>query len=63
MVFLVRAISTEPSGAMAPRKAWGMITSRMDWPKVRPMARAASAWPRSTVLTPDRRASQTKAAW
>ena len=63
VVFLVRAMSTEPSGAMAPRNACGRITSRIDWANVRPMERAASAWPRSTVLTPDRSASHTKAAW
>ena len=63
VVFLVRAMSTEPSGAMAPRNAWGRITSRSDWPKVSPIERAASAWPAGTVFTPERRASQTKAAW
>ena len=33
-----------------------------DWPKVSPTARAASAWPVPTLLTPERTASQTNAA-
>ena len=43
VVFLVSAMSTEPSGATAPRKACGRMTSRRLWPKVRPIERAASA--------------------
>ncbi len=31
------------------------------WPNVRPIARAASAWPSGTALTPERTASQTNA--
>ena len=43
VVFFVRAMRTEPSGAIEPRKACGRITSRSDWPNVSPMERAASA--------------------
>ena len=42
------------------RKAWGRTTSRIEPAKVRPMERAASAWPSGTELMPDRIASQTK---
>ena len=45
MVFLVSAISMLPSGAMAPRNACGSTTWRSVWLKVRPIERAASAWP------------------
>ena len=63
VVFLMSAISTEPRGAMAPRKAWGSSTSVSDWLKLSPIERAASACPVGMVLTPLRRASQTNAAW
>ncbi len=63
VVFFVRAMRTDPSGAMAPRKAWGRITSRRLWVKVSPIERAASAWPSGTVFIPLRSASQTNAAW
>jgi hypothetical protein len=43
VVFFVKAMSTEPSGAIEPRKACGRITLRRLWVKVRPMERAASA--------------------
>src|SRR4029453_7319986 len=62
-VFLVRAMTTLISGGITVRKAWGRTISRSDWVKVRPMARAASAWPTPTALMPDRTASQKKAAW
>jgi urease alpha subunit len=62
-VFLVRAMTTLMSGGTTVRKAWGRTTSRSDWVKVRPMERAASAWPTPTALMPDRTASQKKAAW
>ena len=63
VVFLMRAMRVDPSGAMEPRNACGRRTSRRVWAKVRPIARAASAWPAGMVLTPLRRASQTNAAW
>src|SRR4029453_15885805 len=62
-VFLVRAMTTLISGGTTVRKAWGRTTSRSDWVKVRPMERAASAWPTPTALMPDRTAPQKKAAW
>src|SRR5690606_15243426 len=43
VVFFVIAIITLPSGAMTDRAACGRITSRSDWKKVSPIARAASA--------------------
>ena len=43
VVFLVKAMSTLPSGAIAPRNAWGRITWDSERPNGRPMARAASA--------------------
>ncbi len=45
VVFLVSAIKTLPSGAMAPRKACGRITLESVLVKSSPIARAASAWP------------------
>ena len=42
-VFLTIAIQTLPSGGTTVRKACGSTTSRRLWPKVRPIARAASA--------------------
>ena len=63
VVFLMRAMSVEPRGAIAPRKAWGRSTSRIDCAKVSPIEREASAWPSGMVLTPLRIASQTNAAW
>jgi hypothetical protein len=62
-LFLIRAMTTLISGGITVRKAWGRITSWSDCPKVRPMERAASAWPTPTALMPDRTASQKKAAW
>ena len=61
--FLVRAMSTLPSGATDPRNACGRMISRAAGQNDSPIARAASAWPTGTVLTPERSASQTKAAW
>ena len=63
MVFLVSAIRVLPSGATAPRNACGRMTWRSVWVKVRPIERAASAWPVGTVLMPQRSDSQTNAAW
>jgi hypothetical protein len=60
--FLIMAMMTLPSGGTTLRSAWGMTTKRSDWVKVRPMERAASAWPGETELIPLRTASQTKAA-
>ena len=59
--FLNMAIWTLPSGGTAERNAWGSTISRMVWLKVRPIARAASAWPAGTALMPDRSASHTNA--
>ena len=61
--FLMSAISTLPSGATAPRNACGRITRRAAGQNPRPIARAASACPTGTVLTPERSASHTNAAW
>src|SRR5918994_4505417 len=58
-VFLVRAMTTLISGGTTVRKAWGRTTSRIDWVKVRPMERAASAWPPDGVdARPDRLAEE-----
>ena len=62
VVFFARAMSVLPSGAIAPRKACGRMISRIVAPNPSPIARAASACPAGTVLTPERSASQTKAA-
>ena len=62
VVFLVNAIITLPSGAIAPRNACGRTTLVSVGMKLRPMARAASACPCGTVLMPLRMASATKAA-
>ena len=63
VVFLIKAMRVDPSGAIDPRNACGSSTSFSDWPNVSPMERAASAWPAGIVLTPLRSASQTNAAW
>ena len=60
-VFLSSAIRALASGGTEARKAWGSTTSRITPLKGRPIARAASAWPSGTALTPERIASQTKA--
>ena len=54
VVFLVSAMSTDPSGATAPRKACGRIhpAPATLGPGRSPIHRAASAWPAGTVLTP-----------
>src|SRR5699024_5024586 len=62
VVFLISAMKVFPKGAMAPRKACGMMTSRAVGRKDSPIARAASACPRSTVLTPERSDSHTNEA-
>ncbi|CAM5267370.1 hypothetical protein SVIOM342S_07998 [Streptomyces violaceorubidus] len=59
VVFLISAISTFASGTTDERNACGRTTSRSTWPKLRPRARAASAWPTGTVLMPERSASHT----
>ena len=56
------AMTTLPSGGTTVRSACGMTTSDSVCPKVRPMERAASAWPAGTALMPERIASQTKPA-
>ncbi len=60
-VFLMSATNSEPSGATTVRNAWGSTMVAMTWVKVRPRARAASAWPAATLLIPLRTASATKA--
>ena len=62
VVFLVSAISTLASGAITARNACGSTMMRRFWVNVRPIARAASAWPAGTVLMPERIASQTNVA-
>ena len=62
VVFLVNAISTEPSGMSTDRKACGNRIIRRFWPKVKPSERAASAWPSGTVFTPERTVSHTNDA-
>lgn len=59
--FLASAISVEPTGAITDRNACGSTTAERVWPKVIPRLRAASPWPRGTVLMPERSASQMKA--
>jgi hypothetical protein len=61
-LFFTMAMNTLPKGGITVRKAWGRTTSRSDCPKVRPIARDASACPAETALMPDRTASQTNAA-
>jgi len=60
-VFLARAMMTSMRGGITVGTACGKITSASDWPKVRPIARAASACPTPTELIPERGASLTKA--
>ena len=55
-------MKTLTSGCTIDRNACGRIDEPQHWVKVRPIARAASAWPTGTVLMPARIASQTKAA-
>jgi hypothetical protein len=62
VVFLVNAISTDPSGMITARKACGSKMIRRFWPNVSPRERAASAWPMGMVLTPERTDSQTNEA-
>ncbi len=61
-VFLVSAIRMLASGGMTVRIACGRTISCSVWPKVSPSERAASAWPTSTALMPERTASHTNAA-
>ena len=60
--FLIMAMITLPSGTMANFHACGNTTYRRFWTNVRPIARAASACPAETALTPLRIASATNAA-
>ncbi len=61
-VFLSSAISTLARGGTDGPERLGEDHLRAStWPKVRPMARAASACPSGTALMPDRIASHTKA--
>ncbi len=57
--FLMRAMKMLPRGWTTVRRAWGMITSPRTWGNVMPRARAASAWPTATELTPARTVSAT----
>ena len=59
VVFFSSAIWTLASGGHVARNAWGRITWRIEPPNGSPIARAASAWPSGTALTPERIASQT----
>ena len=59
--FLIIAMMTLPSGTIADFHACGSTTQRRFWVKVRPIERAASAWPAGTALMPVRIASQTNA--
>ena len=62
VVFFVSAMKMLISGGTTLRRACGRTTWLIVWVKVRPIARAASACPTPTLFTPDRTASQTKAA-
>ena len=59
VVFLSSAICTLASGGTEARNACGSTTWRITPPNGSPIARAASAWPSGTALTPERIASQT----
>ena len=59
-VFLISAICTLASGGSEARNAWGSTTWVITPANGSPIARAASAWPSGTALTPDRSASHTK---
>ncbi len=60
--FLVSAMKMLPSGAITARPAWGRMIMVSVCRNDMPIARAASACPAGTVLTPERIASQTNAA-
>ncbi len=61
VVFLSSAIRMLASGGTDARNACGSTTWVITPPNGRPIARAASAWPSGTALTPERSASQTNA--
>ena len=61
-MFLVSAMRMLASGGITERIACGSTMSRSICPNVMPSERAASAWPRSTALIPERTASHTNAA-
>ena len=56
-VFISSAMQMLPIGWITARSACGRITCRRDWPKVSPMARAASAWPTADRVDPGADAS------
>ena len=56
-LFLISAMNRLPIGATTVRSACGNTTMRSVCGNVRPIARAASAWPRLTALMPDRTVS------
>ena len=60
--FFSNAMSVLPNGATEPRNACGRMIWVADCMKFNPNARQASAWPRGTVLMPDRSDSHTNAA-
>ena len=47
-------ISSLPVGGMMTRIAWGSTTRRSVWPRVMPSELAASVWPSSTAINPER---------
>ena len=58
-MFLSNAIMALATGGTEARTACGSTTSRMTPENGSPIARAASAWPSGTALTPERSASHT----
>ena len=58
-VFLSRAMRALATGGTEARNACGSTTWLITPANGSPMARAASAWPSGTALTPERSASQT----
>jgi len=61
-LFFVSAMKMLINGGITVRRACGRMMACRVWVKVSPTARAASAWPTPTLLTPERTASQTNAA-
>ena len=57
MVFNIEMTSL-PVGGMITRMAWGNTTSRRVWPRVMPSDIAASVWPSSTAISPERTISE-----
>ena len=60
-VFLISAICTLASGGTEARNGLRQHHLRITPVNGSPMARAASAWPSGTALTPERSASHTNA--